>query len=146
MITAGSVMYGPPSPGQQVMIGSESRLGGSSTISWQGPDDTDLGRESASDFSRPSARSLSIMPSGGAISSTSETRSPSWSRSSTPNAMQALRRVPNWLITTGSWEPLTLRKKSAGPPALTVRSVISVISRCGSTSASTSCNSPAARR
>ena len=35
--TDGSVMYGPPSPGQQVGIGRRSRSGRSSTISWQGP-------------------------------------------------------------------------------------------------------------
>ena len=57
-------MKGPPSPGQQVAIGSRSRSGGSSTTSWQGPLETVRGRESASDLSLPSARSLSPMPCG----------------------------------------------------------------------------------
>ena len=55
------------------MIGSESSDGGSSTTSWHGPEPTTLGRESAIDFSFPSARILPTKPSGGVISSTSET-------------------------------------------------------------------------
>ena len=142
VITAGSVMNGPPSSGQQVMIGSASRSGGSSTISWQGPLRTVFGRESASDFSLPSARSLSAMPSGGVISSTLWTRSPSSSSDSTPNAMHIRRSLPNWLIRSGSLLPRTFENSSAGPPARVTRSVISVISRWGSTSAVTSCSSP----
>ncbi len=139
-------MNGPPSCGQQVMIGSASSDGGSITISWQGPDETILGRASASDLSFPSARILSIMPSGGAISSTWATRSPSSSRRSTPRAMHIRRSVPNWLITSGMSEPLTFVNSSAGPPDLVTRSVISAISRYGSTSALTSYSSPALRR
>ena len=45
------------------------------------------------------------------------------------------RSLPNWLMSSGSADPRTLRKSSAGPPALTTRSAISLISRCGSTSA-----------
>ena len=147
VITAGNVMNGPPSFGQQVMTGMPSRLGGSSTISWHTPLRTERGRESASDFSLPSARILSSIPSGGVISSTLCTFSPSSSSRSTPNAMHIRRSVANWLITSGRSEPLTLRKSSAGPsPAFITRSEISVISRCGSTSAVTSCSSPSRRR
>src|SRR5919197_3262408 len=52
------------------------------------------------------------------------------------------RSVPNWLISSGRSAPLGLSNSSAGPPALTVRSTISVISRCGSTSAETRTSSP----
>src|SRR6185312_8992946 len=41
------------------------------------------------------------------------------------------------LISSGWLEPFGLSNSSAGPPALTVRSTISVTSRCGSTSAET---------
>ena len=140
--TDGSVMKGPPSPGQQVGMGRRSRSGCSSTISWHGPFETVLARESASDLSLPSARILSPMPCGGWSSSTEATFSPSSSSRSTPKARHIRRSVPNWLIRSGSDEPRTLRKSSAGPPALTTRSAISLISRCGSTSAATSTSSP----
>ncbi len=146
VMTAGRVMYGPPSPGQHVMIGSGSSDGGSSTTSWHGPEPTTFGRASASDFSFPRARILSTRPSGGVISRTSVTRSPSSSSRSTPNAMHMRRSVPNWFMRSGIAEPRTFRKRSAGPPALVTRSVISAISRCGSTSAATSTTSPWRRR
>jgi hypothetical protein len=41
----------------------------------------------------------------------------------------------NWLIRSGWFEPWTFSNSSAGPPALTVRSLISVTSSWGSTSA-----------
>src|SRR6478672_10896547 len=52
------------------------------------------------------------------------------------------RSVPNWLISSGWLAPFGLSKRSAGPPAFTVRSTISVISRSGSTSAATRTSSP----
>ena len=61
---------------------------------------------------------------------------------STPKARHMRRSVPNWLISSGCSEPFGCSKRSAGPPALTVRSTISVISRCGSTSAATRTSSP----
>ena len=140
--TEGSVMNGPPSPGQQVAIGRRSRSGWSSTSSWQGPLETVCARESASDLSLPRARSLSPTPCGGCISSTEETLSPSSSSRSTPKARHMRRSVPNWLISSGSDDPRTFRNSSAGPPALTTRSAISLISRYGSTSAVTSTSSP----
>jgi hypothetical protein len=48
--------------------------------------------------------------------------------------MHMRRSVPNWLIRSGSRDPLTFSNSSAGPPDLTTRSVISVISRSASTS------------
>ena len=58
VITDGRVMNGPPSSGQQVMIGSESSDGWSSTISWQGALLTVFGRASANDLSLPSVAEL----------------------------------------------------------------------------------------
>src|SRR5262245_57030761 len=52
------------------------------------------------------------------------------------------RSVPNWLIRSGCSEPLTFSNTRAGPPALTVRSLIAVISRYGSTSVETRLSSP----
>ena len=56
------------------------------------------------------------------------------------------RSVPNWLIRSGWREPFGCSNRSAGPPALTVRSTISVISRSGSTSAATRTSSPSRSR
>ena len=126
--TAGSVMNGAGSPGQQCWIGSRSRFG-SATISWQAPLDTVFGSESASFFSLPRPFTFSTRPCGGCISSTSATRLPSSSRSFTPNASAVRRSVPNWLMSSGCSEPFGFLKRSAGPPALTVRSTISVTSR-----------------
>src|SRR6476619_7365584 len=128
------------------MIGSESSDGGSSTTSWHGPDPTTFGRESAIDFSFPRARIFPTNPSGGVISSTAETFAPRSSSRSTPSAMHIRRSVPNWLIRSGIDEPRTFRKSSAGPPDLVTRSVISAISRSGSTSAVTSTSSSWRRR
>src|SRR6185436_10157192 len=47
-----------------------------------------------------------------------------------------------WLIRSGCRAPRGLSNRSAGPPAFTVRSTISVISRSGSTSAETRTSSP----
>ena len=144
VITAGSVMNGAGSSGQQRMIGSVSRSTWSpvSTTSWQGAFETVFGIESAIDLSVPSLRTLSTRPCGGGSSSTSPSFVATSSRRSTPKAMHMRRSVPNWLIRSGSFEPLTFSKRSAGPPALTTRSVISVISSSGSTSAATRTSSP----
>jgi hypothetical protein len=148
VITAGSVMNGAGSPGQQRWIGSRPRSTSSpvSTTSWTGPERTVFGRESAIDFSFCRPRTLSIRPDGGCISSTSPTRAPSSSSRSTPNASAIRRSVPNWLISSGCREPFGLVKRSAGPPALTTRSTISVTSRSGSTSASMRNSSPSLSR
>ena len=141
VITAGSVMKGAGSPGQQCWIGSASRSG-SSTISWHAPRETLFGIESARRLSFPRPLTFSTRPCGGCISSTSSSFRATASRLSSPNARHMRRSVPNWLIRSGRSEPLTFLKRSAAPPDLTTRSTISVISRYGSTSASTSTNSP----
>src|SRR3954470_19189416 len=144
VITAGSVMNGAGSPGQHRWIGSRSRFTSSPvrTTSCTGARETVCGRESAIDFSLRSPRTFSTSPCGGCISSTSVTRPPTSSRLSTPSARHMRRSVPNWLISSGCREPFGRSKSSAGPPALTVRSTISVISRSGSTSALTRTSSP----
>ena len=147
VITDGSVMYGPPSSGQHCMIGSRSRSGSVITTSWQAPEPTIFGFESFS-VRRPvaAASSTAERPFGGCSSSnTPATRSRTSSSDPTPSARHIRRSVPNWLISTGIAEPLTLRNSSAGPPAFMVRSAISVISRCGSTSAVISASSPSRR-
>ena len=137
VMTAGSVMNGAGSSGQQRMIGSASRstASPSSTTSWHGPFETDFGVESAIDLSVPSLRTFSTSPCGGLSSSTSSSFAATSSSRSTPKARHMRRSVPNWLIRSGSREPFTFSNRSAGPPDLTTRSVISVISRSGSTSA-----------
>ena len=144
VITAGSVMNGAGSTGQQRWIGSRSRSTSSpvSTTSWTGPERTVFGRESAIDFSFFRPLTFSARPCGGCISSTSPSFAATASRLGASNARHMRRSVPNWLIRSGCRDPFGLVKSSAGPPALTVRSAISVISRSGSTSASTRTSSP----
>ena len=148
VITAGSVMNGAGSPGQQRCTGSNERSmsSPSSTISCTGPRRTVCGRESATDLSFCSPRTLSISPDGGCISRMSPTLRATSSSRSTPNARHMRRSVPNWLISSGCSAPLGLSNRSAGPPAFTVRSTISVISRSGSTSAATRTSSPSRSR
>ena len=144
VITAGSVMKGAASPGQQVCTGSAPRSTSSpvKTTSCAGPCRTVCGSESAIDFSFLSPRTLSTRPCGGCISSTSSSFAATSSRRSTPKARHIRRSVPNWLISNGWFEPFGCSKRRAGPPALTTRSVTSVTSRSGSTSAETRTSSP----
>ena len=106
-ITIVSVMYGPPSSGQQVMIGSEERSTSSplSTISWHAgfPLRTRGGNLPISSR-RGSIASFPISPSGTLRSSISVIRSPMSSRSPTPSARQILRIDPKRFITTGYFD------------------------------------------
>ena len=97
VITAGSVMNGAGSSGQQRWIGSTSRFTSSpvSTISWQAALATSFGIESAIDLSLPSERTLSTSPCGGCSSRISPSLSASSSSFSTPNAMHMRFSVPN---------------------------------------------------
>ncbi len=148
VITAGSVMNGAGSSGQQRWIGSRSRSTSSpvSTTSWQAPFETSFGIESAIDLSLPSERTLSTRPCGGCSSRISSSRAPRSSRLSTPNAMHIRRSVPNWLTRSGCRAPFGFSKSTAGPPPFTRRSTISVASRSGSTSAETRTSSPSRSR
>ena len=117
-----------------------------STISWQGAFETVFGSESAMDFSLRSPLTLATSPCGGCISRTSSSLAATSSSRSTPKAMHMRFSVPNWLMRSGCCEPLGFSKRSAGPPDFTTRSVISVISRSGSTSAEMRCSSPSRSR
>ena len=137
-------MNGAGSPGQQRWTGRSPRSTSSPrrTISWQMPFPTVFGRESAIDFELLQAADFLHQPARrlhlehvGDLLATSSSR---W----TPNARHILRSVPNWLIRSGCSDPFGFSNSSAGPPAFTVRSTISVISRSGSTSAETRTSSP----
>ena len=61
---------------------------------------------------------------------------------SAPIPRATRRGVPNRLPSTGIEWPVTFSNRMAGPPALSTRSQISVISSCGDTAAATRFNSP----
>ena len=149
VITAGSVTNGAGSPGQQRCTGSSDEV---DVVALQ-HDRRAPARAEPSAAARPRSTSASAGrapcpsgPTGGCISSTSLTLRPTSSSCSTPNARHMRRSVPNWLISSGWLAPFGFSKRSAGPPALTVRSTISVISRSGSTSAVTRTSSPSRSR
>ncbi len=78
-----------------------------STISWQAPRLTRFGCTFvAAAFSSRSLRSLARAPWGGVISISAPTFAAASSSDSTPSARHILRSVPNWLIRSGSSEPL----------------------------------------
>ena len=146
VITSGSVMNGPPSSGHVVRIGSLVRSGVFMTTSCTLPSRTVLGIALASGARRISAAAFSTSDAPGGENSISErTRVATSSRRPASSAIAMRRCVPNWFVSTGNFEPLTSVNSSAGPPALTTRSVISAISRRGSTCAPISHSSPALR-
>ena len=149
VITAGSVMNGAASPGQQVCTGRRAEVdvvAAQDDLLARAAADACFGRESAIDFSFCRPRTFSTSPSGGCISSTSASFAATSSSRSTPKARHMRRSVPNWLTSSGWLLPFGRSKSSAGPPAFTVRSTISVTSRCGSTSAATRTSSPSRSR
>ena len=93
MITIGSVMYGPPSSGQVVRIGSVPRSTSVSTTSWQGALRTVFGVADATRASLGSMRSLSIRPAGGCDFTRSRIARACSSRSATPSAQDTRCRV-----------------------------------------------------
>ena len=141
-------MNGAASPGQQVWTGRRPRSTSSPvrTTSCTGPLRTLFGCESAIDFNFFRPRTFSARPCGGCISSTSPSRRPTSSSESAPKARHIRRSLPNWLISSGCWLSFGCSNSSAGPPALMTRSMISVTSRCGSTSAATRTSSPSRSR
>ena len=143
VITAGSVMNGAGSPGQQRWIGNRSRLTSSpvSTISWLAPRETVFGSESAIDFSFFRPRTLSRCPAGPHLEHVLELLRDIVEP--LDSERQAHPRLGAELIDReGMLDPFGRSNRSAGPPALTVRSTISVISRYGSASAETRTSSP----
>ncbi len=99
--TSGSVMYGPPSSGQHVRIGSSSSVPPFCTTSWQGASFTVFGIRSPSRFTSGSIFRASNMPLGacGVMSS-----SISFARSSseaTPSARHIRSIDPKTFAATG---------------------------------------------
>ncbi len=93
MITIGSVMYGPPSSGQVVRMGSLVRSGSVSTTCWQGALRTSFGVAVATRASLGSMRTLSIKPAGGCDFTRARMARACSSRSVTPSTQDIRRRV-----------------------------------------------------
>ena len=139
------------SPGQQVCTGSRAR-------STSSPSQHDLlarraehrlrrhvehlHAAAASCPRRPSALAAARAPSG--TRAACRSRAAPRPSSSTPIASATRRGVPNRLPSTGIACPVGRSNSSAGPPAFSTRSQISVISRRGSTSAAMRFSSPRA--
>src|SRR6267378_1488665 len=127
VMTPPSVMYGPPSSGQQIGTGN-----------------------CATSARRGSIASLPSRPSGTLRASNSEMRAPTSSRRSTPSASDMRRSEPNRLTATGYRDFTPSRNvgcvnSRAGPPPgdFMQRSAISVISLSTETGCSTRTRSPA---
>ena len=147
-------MYGPPSSGQHVMIGSFERSISLpfQTIAWLGaePPFTRGGNFPISS-SLGSMESFPINPSGTFICTSSVMRTPMSSRSETPSE-SAMRFIePKRLMATGYAErepsrSSTCSNKSAGPPCglFITRSAISQISSSARTGCLMRTNSPIA--
>src|SRR5438093_2370053 len=152
VMTPPSVMYGPPSSGQQIGAGNCVRSMSKSlrTVSWHAARPTVLGGNFATSARRGSSASLPSSPSGTLRASSSAMRAPTWSRQSTPRASDMRRSEPNRLTATG-WRDFAPPRSvgcvnsSAGPPPADFmqRSAISVISLSIDTGRSTRTRSPA---
>ena len=120
VITAGRVMNGAASSGQQVWIGSRSRFTSSpvSTTSWHGPLRTDFGTRvgdrlelhQAADLVAEALRRLHLEHVAELLADSSS--------ESTPKARHIRRSVPNWLISSGSCEPFGLLEEQRRPAGL----------------------------
>src|SRR5277367_5202990 len=106
------------------------------TTSWHSPLRTVFGKNDPISASFGSIFTFSKNPCGDCMSINECTRSAISSSESTSSARHMRFKVPTTLVTTGTREPFGLSNSSAGPPAFTVRSEISVISYTGSTSIS----------
>ena len=134
--TIGSVMYGPPSSGQQCSTGISFKFTAAPLrmTSLQGPPETILGKKAPISASFGSIFNLPSSPSGMRICKYSVIRSAvSW-KLSTSSAMAMRFSLAYPLMRIGTLEPLGFSNSNAGPPLLTERSANSVISRYGSTS------------
>src|SRR5213594_318294 len=151
-MTPGSVIYGPPSWGQQTGTGNCARSTSllRITVSWHGGrPPTVLGGNFATSASRGSRASLPNRPSGTLRSSSSAMRPPISSRLATPRARAIRRSEPNRFTATGWGDgapPTSVGcwNTSAGPPPgdFMQRSAISVISLSTETGRSTRASSP----
>src|SRR5262245_43944379 len=134
------VMSGPASPGQQVCTGSRARSTSSrsQTISWQGAPLRVFGAMSRTRLKSGNLSHRSRSPAGGSGSLRYERSLPISRRFfslSSPIAAATRPTVPKRLASTGMSCPAGFSKSSAGPPACSTRSQISVISRRGDTGA-----------
>src|SRR2546425_3579912 len=151
VMTPPSVMYGPPSSGQQIGTGNWARSTSDSSITvlWQAGRPTVLGGNFAISASRGSIASLANKPSGTLRASSSAIRAPTWSRHSTPSASDMRRSEPKRLTATGysDFPPprsVGCANSSAGPPPgdFMQRSATSVISLSTDTGRATRVRSP----
>src|SRR2546425_989976 len=151
VMTPPSVMYGPPSSGQQIGTGNWARSTSDSSITvlWQAGRPTVLGGNFAISASRGSIASLANKPSGTLRASSSAMRAPTWSRHSTPSASDMRRSEPKRLTATGysDFPPprsIGCANSSAGPPPgdFMQRSATSVISLSTDTGRATRVRSP----
>src|SRR5882762_8913042 len=152
VMTPPSVMYGPPSSGQQIGTGNWARSTSDSliTVFWQAGRPTVLGGNLAISASRGSIASLPSRPSGTLSAISSAIRAPTWSRHSTPSASDMRRSEPKRLTATGYRDFPPARRvgcvnSRAGPPPgdFMQRSATSVISLSTETGRVTRVRSPA---
>src|SRR6267378_3061926 len=152
VMTPPSVMYGPPSSGQQIGTGNWARSTSDSliTVFWQAGRPTVLGGNFAISASRGSIASLPSRPSGTLRAISSAMRAPTWSRHSTPRASDIRRSEPKRLTATGYRDlpppgSVGSVNSSAGPPPgdFMQRSATSVISLSTETGRVTRVRSPA---
>src|SRR6266566_4328 len=152
VMTPPSVMYGPPSSGQQIGTGNWARSTSDSSITvlWQAARPTVLGGNFAISASRGSIASLPSRPSGTLSAINSAIRAPTWSRHSTPSASDMRCSEPKRLTATGYLDFPPVRSvgcvnSSAGPPPgdFMQRSATSVISLSTETGRATRVRSPA---
>src|SRR3989442_2064962 len=154
VITPPSVMYGPPSSGQQIGTGRRARSTSFPlrTISWHGGrPETLLGGNLATSASRGSIASLPSRESGTLRLSSSAMRAPMSSKQATPSANAMRFSEPNRFTATGCGDgapPGSIGRvnSSAGPPPgdFMQRSAISVISLSTDPGCSTRVRSPPA--
>src|SRR6266540_35642 len=154
VITPPSVIYGPPSSGQQIGTGSLERSTSAPlrTISWHGGrPETLLGGNLATSASRGNIASLPSSESGTLRFNSSAMRAPMSSKQGTPSASAMRFSEPNRFTATGCGDgapPGSVGRvnSSAGPPPgdFMQRSAISVISLSTETGCSTRARSPPA--
>src|SRR6058998_39479 len=151
VMTPPSVMYGPPSSGQQIGTGNWARSTSDSSITvlWQAGRPTVLGGNFAISARRGSIASLPSRPSGTLSAINSAIRAPTWSRHSTPSASDMRCSEPKRLTATGYLDFPPVRSvgcvnSSAGPPPgdFMQRSATSVISLSTDTGRATRVRSP----
>src|SRR5258708_276741 len=141
------VMSGPASCGQHVCTGRRARSTSlpSQTISWHGPEERSFGAMLSTCFKTGNLSQRSARPFGGSGSLRYATSLPTSLRAegvSTPIPAATRCTVPKRFPRTGMPYPLGRSNSSAGPPARSTRSQISVISSRGETSAATRLSSP----